>query len=64
MKILLIEDDATARYAMHRALKASGREILEAVDGETGVASILADCPDLVFLDLNMPNRDGLAVLG
>ena len=64
MKILLIEDDATARYAMHRALKASGRVILEAVDGETGVASILADCPDLVFLDLNMPNRDGLAVLG
>jgi DNA-binding NtrC family response regulator len=64
MKILLIEDDATARYAMHRALKASGREILEAVDGEKGVASILADCPDLVFLDLNMPNRDGLAVLG
>lgn len=64
MKILLIEDDATARYAMHRALKASGRDILEAVDGEKGVASILADCPDLVFLDLNMPNRDGLAVLG
>jgi DNA-binding NtrC family response regulator len=64
MKILLIEDDATARYAMHRALKASGRVILEAVDGETGVASILADCPDLVFLDLNMPNQDGLAVLG
>jgi DNA-binding NtrC family response regulator len=64
MKILLIEDDSTARYAMHRALKANGREILEAVDGETGVASILADCPDLVFLDLNMPNRDGLAVLG
>jgi DNA-binding NtrC family response regulator len=64
MKILLIEDDATARYAMHRALKASGREIQEAVDGEKGVASILADCPDLVFLDLNMPNRDGLAVLG
>ena len=64
MKILLIEDDTTARYAMHRALKAIGREILEAVDGETGVASLLADCPDLVFLDLNMPNRDGLAVLG
>ena len=64
MKILLIEDDATARYAMHRALKARDREILEAVDGATGIASILADCPDLVFLDLNMPNRDGLAVLG
>lgn len=63
MKILIVEDDATARYAMQRAIQLEGRVILEAADGQSGLAMIQSECPDLVFLDLNMPERDGLSLL-
>jgi DNA-binding NtrC family response regulator len=63
MKILLIEDDRTARYALQRAIQAPGRDILEAVDGKDGLESIRNEMPDLVFLDLNMPEMDGLTLL-
>lgn len=63
MKILIIEDDATARYALHRAIRAPGREILEAQDGESGLQQLKEAGVDLAFLDLNMPIRDGISIL-
>lgn len=63
MKILIIEDDATARYALHRAIQAPGREILEAHDGQSGLDQLKTEGVDLAFLDLNMPVRDGISVL-
>ncbi|MFY7875135.1 MAG: response regulator, partial [Pirellula sp.] len=63
MKILIIEDDATARYALHRAIRAPGREILEAQDGEAGLKQLKEAGADLAFLDLNMPVRDGISIL-
>ena len=48
---------------MLRALKATGCELLEAVDGDAVLQSLREHAPDLVFLDLNMPGRDGLSVL-
>ncbi len=63
MKILLADDEAAARYGMSRALQGAGREILEASDGNEALATIREKAPDLVFLDLNMPKCDGLAVL-
>ena len=63
MKILIVDDEDAARYAMAKALRAEGREILEASNGEVALQSIREQQPDLVFLDLNLPIRDGLSVL-
>jgi len=63
MKILIIEDDDTARYALHRAVRGPGRGIIEAGDGQRGLELLRASNADLVFLDLNMPHRDGLSIL-
>ncbi len=48
---------------MLRALQATGCELLEAADGDAALQSLSEHAPDLVFLDLNMPGRDGLSVL-
>ncbi len=63
MKILIVDDEQPARYGMAKALKSAGRQILEAEEGGAAVAQIREHAPDLVFLDLNMPERDGMYVL-
>ncbi|MCP4504922.1 MAG: sigma-54-dependent Fis family transcriptional regulator, partial [Fuerstiella sp.] len=63
MKILIVDDEPAARYGMTKALKSDHRLILEAADGGTALDQIRQQCPDLVFLDLNMPEKDGLFVL-
>lgn len=63
MKILIVDDEQPARYGMAKALKAEGRRILEADEGGAAVKQIREHAPDLVFLDLNMPERNGMYVL-
>ena len=63
MKILIVDDEPAARYGMAKALRADGRTILEAEEGGSALSQIKDHAPDLVFLDLNMPERDGMYVL-
>ena len=63
MKILIVDDEQPARYGMAKALRAEGRTILEADEGRAGLKQIRDHAPDLVFLDLNMPEYDGMFVL-
>ncbi len=63
MKILIADDETSARYGMAKALRGEGREFLEAVDGEVALTMIRDHFPDLVFLDLNMPVKSGVEVL-
>lgn len=63
MHILVVDDEAAARYAMCKCLRTSDRQIWEAADGESALAMIHERQPDLVFLDLNLPKLDGIAVL-
>lgn len=63
LRVLIADDEQAARHGMLRALKASGCELLEAADGDAALLAIRDQLPDLVFLDLNMPVRDGLSVL-
>ncbi|MGV3485993.1 MAG: sigma-54-dependent transcriptional regulator [Planctomycetaceae bacterium] len=63
MKILVIDDEHAARYALCKALRGEGRTLLEADDGEQALAMVRQHQPDLVFLDLNIPKLDGQAVL-
>lgn len=63
MKILIVDDEPAARYGMAKALRAEQRLILEAADGKAALSAIRESAPDLVFLDLNMPQFDGMFVL-
>ena len=63
MKILISDDEDSARYALKKLLIGQGRIILEASDGKQTFEAIIESNPDLVFLDLNMPVMDGRAVL-
>jgi len=60
--ILYIEDNPDNRLLIKRILEAEGYKILEAETGETGVAMVLQHSPDLVLLDINLPDIDGYEV--
>jgi DNA-binding NtrC family response regulator len=63
MKILVVDDEVNARYGMAKAFRGEGREILEAENGREALTMIRDHLPDLVLLDLNMPEKSGLDVL-
>src|SRR6476659_5066867 len=61
--ILVAADDRTIRRNLGRLLQSEGYRTTEAADGLEALASIHADPPSAVLLDLKMPGRDGLEVL-
>ena len=61
-KILLIEDNAQNRYLVNYLLAHRGHAMLNAENGEDGVAMALAEQPDLILLDIQLPGMDGYAV--
>ena len=64
MKILIADDEQNARYGMAKALAREGREIIEAGTGKAALERIYCDLPHLVFLDIHMPELDGIELLG
>ncbi len=62
-RILVIEDDRVQRFAAVRALQAAGHDVVEAVDGQDGLAQARAAQPELVVCDVRMPVLDGYEVL-
>ncbi|MCL5775328.1 MAG: response regulator [Patescibacteria group bacterium] len=62
-KILVVEDDKTLREVIVGNLKKKNYEIVEANDGEAGIAMVLDEKPKLVLLDLLLPKLDGFKVL-
>ena len=62
--ILVVDDDRTIRRNLVRLLVSEGYNALEAADGEEAMACIRSKDPDAVLLDLKMPGRGGLEVLG
>jgi len=62
-KLLLIEDDPIVRESLSMYLEECGYDIVEAEDGEMGLARFSVEKPDLVISDLKMPHLDGLTVL-
>jgi two-component system cell cycle response regulator DivK len=63
-KILVIEDILDNAELVRRALSRSGYEIIHALDAETGLQLALAHCPDLILLDLGLPDYDGQTLAG
>jgi CheY-like chemotaxis protein len=58
-KILLIEDNEQNRDALSRRLQHYGYDVILAVDGQQGVTMAQAEHPDLILMDLNLPDVDG-----
>ena len=64
MKILVVEDETAIADFVQRGLEAEGYAVACADDGPEGERQALDDDVDLVVLDLMLPGRDGLSVLG
>jgi two-component system, NtrC family, response regulator AtoC len=62
--VLVVDDDRTIRRNLVLLLKSEGYRALEAGDGVEALKQIQSGAPDAVLLDLKMPRRDGLDVLG
>lgn len=62
-KILIVEDDKFLRELISQKLMKEGYDIAEAVDGVKGVEAVKSEKPDLVLLDLILPELDGFGVL-
>jgi CheY-like chemotaxis protein len=61
--ILIIDDDAAVRGAFSLILDDAGYEVREAESGQQGIALVQEKRPDLIFLDLRMPEMDGVETL-
>jgi DNA-binding response OmpR family regulator len=61
-KILVVDDDAEIREVLGGMLSQEGYSVAFSPDGAQALKRIKVDPPDLVLLDLNMPNMDGVAV--
>ncbi len=62
-KILIIEDEQAQREALRDKLSLEGYEVFVASDGVKGLAAAIQHKPDLILLDIVMPNVDGISTL-
>lgn len=63
-KVLIIEDRReNIVFLANNVLRPNGFQVITAMDGDQGLKRALAEQPDLIIMDLNMPKRDGLEVM-
>ena len=62
MRILVVDDEQAVRESLRRSLRFNGYEVLTANDGLEAVETVRAENPELLILDIMMPNMDGLEV--
>ena len=62
-KILVIEDEKTISHFISTILNNNGYEAMQARTGNEALSMISSHCPDLVILDLGLPDMDGLDIL-
>jgi len=62
-KILIVDDSRLSRAIVGNALRDAGHDVLEAADGNEGLALLAVDSFDLVVSDLLMPKCDGVSML-
>ena len=62
-RVLVVDDKATSRELIRTVLEMSGYTVIEAGDGREAVRMAQQALPDLILLDLHMPNLDGFGAL-
>ena len=62
-RVLVVDDEPQIVRALRSGLRASGYEVLSALDGEGALTSIAKDAPDVMILDLGMSPMDGFEVV-
>jgi len=62
LRVLVVDDEPAIRRFLHSALSAHGHTIFDAASGQEALARVVADRPDLVILDLGLPDMDGIEV--
>ncbi|MBN8590770.1 MAG: response regulator [Anaerolineae bacterium] len=63
-RILYVEDNAQNMRLVRKILTATGYTVLEAVDGLSGLSVAAAEKPDLILMDVNLPDISGLEATG
>ena len=61
--LLVIEDEPVIRRLLRTSLGANGFHVIEAGTGHDGIAEIVSQKPEVVLLDLGLPDMDGLAII-
>ena len=62
--ILLVEDDKNQRLLYEQELRNEGYEIVTASDGKDALEKVREKLPDIVIMDINMPEMDGIEAMG
>ncbi len=62
-KILVVEDEKSIAHFISTVLTANGYEAMQASSGQEALFIISSHCPDLIILDLGLPDMDGLDIL-
>src|SRR3989304_4995012 len=62
-KILIVDDDASIRYAFRKTFESQHYEIIEAANGKEVLEIVSTSTPKLIFMDITMPDIDGLEAL-
>ncbi len=62
MRVLVVDDEASIRKFLRVSLAAHAYQVFEAENGRSALAAVIAQRPDLIILDLGLPDLDGLAV--
>lgn len=62
LTVLLVEDDAEIRVLLKEFFELRGDHIVEATNGQEAIEAALQSQPDVILLDLFMPQRDGFSV--
>lgn len=62
-KILVIDDNDLVRTSTRTILESEGYQVVEAGDGDAGIAKANSSAPDLILTDIVMPNKEGIEMI-
>ena len=62
LRVLVVDDELAIRRFLRTSLQAHGYSIYEAQTGEEALSEVIGKRPDLVILDLGLPDMDGIEV--
>ena len=62
-KVLVIDDDSSVNFYIKSVLEAQGYDVIVAENGRGSEIFASSHCPDIILLDLGLPDMDGVAVL-